>query len=145
MTYLSKWCKRFDHDLCLSIVTWVNQLRQHHAQDDSQQTALLMSNEGLLTGVLEPFQNCPVFAFSQSFSLFIPCLTYLLTNLPHNQHSPSKKIYRGVVAPVFPIFFFCSPVFQDPRETLTSQPVWWSFNLFGNLNYCFSCVFYCTN
>lgn len=56
-------------------------------------------------GVLVPFQNCPVFPFSNNFSLFVPYLKYLLTSRialtpsPHQQHPPSKKLIEVSLFP----------------------------------------------
>ena len=42
-------------------------------------------------GVLGPFQNCPMFPCSHTFSLFVPLLINLLTTYYRPQLSPAKK------------------------------------------------------
>ena len=44
--------------------------------------------------VLVPFQNCPMFPCSHTFSLFAPLLIYLLTTYKHPQFPPAKKKKR---------------------------------------------------
>ena len=47
--------------------------------------------EGLPGGVLDPFQNCPMFPCSHTFSLFVPLLINLLTTYYRPQFPPAKK------------------------------------------------------
>ena len=41
--------------------------------------------------VVVPFQNCPMFPCSHTFSLFAPLLINLLTTYKHPQFPPAKK------------------------------------------------------
>ena len=50
-----------------------------------------MESEGLPGGVLGPFQNCPMFPCSHTFSLFVPLLINLLTTYYRPQFPPAKK------------------------------------------------------
>ena len=50
-----------------------------------------VESEGLPGGVLGPFQNCPMFPCSHTFSLFVPLLINLLTTYYRPQFPPAKK------------------------------------------------------
>ena len=49
-----------------------------------------VKGESLPGGVLGPFQNCPVFPCSHTFSLFVPLLINLLTTYYRPQFPPAK-------------------------------------------------------
>ena len=54
-----------------------------------------VESEGLPGGVLGPFQNCPMFPCSHTFSLFVPLLINLLTTYYRPQFPPAKKIPKN--------------------------------------------------